>query len=174
MTIIRWCDSGVLHATTTPGGHRRITEASVRDYLTKRGLAIPPELTPQAVTGAARVVVLCDTRSRRALAPALRGLSAKLHADPLETVVDVCCDPPAMLLLEASGSIEAAEIVRALRSHGRTSSLPIVVWGSPAAVDAAREAGATHAFRNDALDDVERVLSTLRAAEGGRRGRSLS
>ncbi len=163
MTIIRWCDAGLLHATTTPGGHRRITEASVRDYLTKRGMAIPSALAAPVVEGEARVVVVCDAKTRRGLASKLKGLTVRTFAEPLDAVVEICCNPPSMVLLEANGSNDPAEIVRALRSHGRTSSIPVVVWGAADAVDAARQAGATHAFRHDGTADLERVLATLRA-----------
>lgn len=162
MTIIRWCDSGLLHATTTPGGHRRITEESIRDYLTKRGMAIPPALAAPVVEGEARVVLVCDARTRRSLASKLKGLTVRTFAEPLDAVVEICCTPPAMVLLHASGSNDPAEIVRALRSHGKTSGVQIAVWGAPDAVDAARQAGATYAFRHDATADLERVLATLR------------
>lgn len=45
MTIIRWCDAKVLDAVVTPGGHRRIKEDSVRQYLVSRGLPLPKEMT---------------------------------------------------------------------------------------------------------------------------------
>ncbi|MCC6645843.1 MAG: excisionase family DNA-binding protein [Polyangiaceae bacterium] len=166
MTIIRWCDAGVLHATMTPGGHRRITEDSVRDYLTKRGLAIPAELTPPELQGTPRVVVLATAKTRRALGPKLKGLTVKTYAEPLEALVEACCTPPALVLLEANGENDPAAIVRALRSNGRTSGINVTVWGDATAADAARQAGATHAFRTDGLADVERVLTSLRARAG--------
>lgn len=171
MTVIRWCDAGILHATTTPGGHRRITEESVRDYLTKRGLAIPAELTSHSPAGGSRVVLIADARTRKALAAKLKNVFVSHFEDPYEALVDICCDPPAMVLVDGSTFADAPRFIRAIRSHGTTSRVQIVAWGPPAVSDAARQAGATHAFQRDAVADLERVVGAIRTPESHRQPR---
>lgn len=174
MTIIRWCDAGILHATTTPGGHRRITEESVRDYLTKRGLAIPAALTPRTSDRGTRAVLIGDARGRRALASKLKSLAVSFFDDAYEALVDVSVDLPALVLIDASVIGDAPRVIRALRSNGHTSNVTIVAWGAPAIADAARQAGATHVFGRDAVADIERVVSAIRPPESHRRARHAS
>jgi CheY-like chemotaxis protein len=46
MAVINWIKSGKLEATTTPGGHRRVSVDHFRDFLQRHGL--PPFAEPQA------------------------------------------------------------------------------------------------------------------------------
>lgn len=177
MTIIRWCDAGILHAVTTPGGHRRITEESVRDYLVKRGLPIPQEMAPRRVTSMPRVVLLTpDTRQQKAIINRLRGSAdVTAYADEYRGLVHIVADPPASVLIDgATNSFEAARLVRALRDNPRTSNLVIAVWGE-GRHEAARSAGATHVFGKDALDDLERAARAhVRFGSTGRKGRRVA
>lgn len=165
MTIIRWCDAGVLHAITTPGGHRRITEHSVRDYLSKRGLPIPPEMAPKLAVDR-RVVLVADARSHRAVLARFLGLAPiEPYADDYRALVAIASSTPAAVMVEASVEIDAERIVRALREGPKTSALPTIVWGEASRVEAARNAGATHAFGRDGLADAERVIRFLLRSE---------
>ena len=43
-TVINWVNEGVLQGYTTPGGHRRVREEDVRDFMLKYKIPIPEEL----------------------------------------------------------------------------------------------------------------------------------
>ncbi len=161
MTVIRWCDAGLLHAVTTPGGHRRITEHSVRDYLSRRGLPVPVEMAP-AVAAGRRVVLVAPSQLHRDVLARLFGLApVECHADDYRALVAIASSLPAVVLIKASADIHAERLVRALREGPLTSALPLVVWGERPRLEAARSAGATHTFDVDGLADVERVVRSM-------------
>jgi len=45
-SVSNWIDAGQLRAGRTPGGHRRIEQEDLLDFLRQQGLAIPAELQP--------------------------------------------------------------------------------------------------------------------------------
>ncbi len=44
-TVANWIDRGHLDAFRTPGGHRRVTPAAARQFLTARGMPVPREIS---------------------------------------------------------------------------------------------------------------------------------
>jgi excisionase family DNA binding protein len=165
MTIIRWCDAGVLKAVTTPGGHRRITEESVREYLTQRGLPIPPEFGPKRAPAPPRMILVDDEpRTLRAVANRFRKfIEVTAFSDGYRAMAAACAEPPSVLLLDMiMPEMNGERVLRALRDEPRTSKLTIICWSNdPTRLEVARAAGATHAFLKDDVDEVEKLLKTL-------------
>ena len=46
-TVANWIDRGHLEAFRTPGGHRRVSPASLRDFLYKKNIPVPEELSEE-------------------------------------------------------------------------------------------------------------------------------
>lgn len=47
-SIANWIDQGRLKAHRTPGGHRRVTNADLREFLQKQEIPLPPEIDNRA------------------------------------------------------------------------------------------------------------------------------
>jgi CheY-like chemotaxis protein len=165
MTVIRWCDAGLLKAVTTPGGHRRIFESSVRDYLLSRGLPIPPEMAGASPGAAVARVLLVDATVASDLGRHLHDVAevASYGGDAYRALVAACCSPPAVFVLDMGApGVDGERVVRALRQESRTSSMVIVAFaGDAAQLEAARRAGATHALGRGAFDELERIVRAL-------------
>ncbi|HEU4409013.1 MAG TPA: helix-turn-helix domain-containing protein [Polyangiaceae bacterium] len=172
MTVIRWCDAGLLKAVTTPGGHRRIFESSVRDYLLSRGLPIPPEMAGAAPGAAVSRVQLVDATVAGDLGRHLQDVAeVASYGDPYRALVAACSSVPAVFVLDISApGVDGERLVRALRQEPRTSSMAIVAFGADAAeLDAARRAGVTHALARGALDELERIVRAIASPPSSRR-----
>jgi excisionase family DNA binding protein len=178
MTIIRWCDAGILKAVTTPGGHRRITEESVRNYLVERGLPIPDEFGPKKAPPPPRIIIVDDEpRALRALVNRFKKfVEISSFSDGYRAMAAACADPPAALVIDMIlPEMNGEKMIRALREEPRTSKLPIIAWSHDAnQLEAAKRAGATHVFSKDAVDDVERVLKAIAEPIPARATRRLS
>jgi PleD family two-component response regulator len=165
MTIIRWCDAGLLKAVTTPGGHRRITEESVRDYLTQRGLPIPPEFGIKAAAAPPRAFLVDDEpRALRAMTNRFKKfMDVTGFSDGYRAFAAACADPPAALVIDMiMPEMNGERMVRALREEPRTAKLLIIAWShDPTQLDAAKRAGATHTFSKDEVEEVEKILKTV-------------
>lgn len=169
MTIIRWCDAAVLKAVTTPGGHRRITEESVRDYLTQRGLPIPPELGPKKGSLPPKIILVDDeSRALKALTARFkRFLDVVSFTDGYRAIAAAAADPPAVFITDMiMPDYNGERVIRALRDEPKTAKLTIIAWSNdPSKVEVAKSAGATHAFSKDQIDEVEKILMKLVPAQ---------
>ena len=57
-TVVSWCDSGLVDAHRTPGGHRRIAQDVLVEFARMRGVPLPREVTG----GSARILIVDDER----------------------------------------------------------------------------------------------------------------
>jgi excisionase family DNA binding protein len=58
-SVAKWIDKDELRAGRTPGGHRRVTEGDLLEFLQRQKLPIPPELTGTPV----RILIVEDEES---------------------------------------------------------------------------------------------------------------
>jgi excisionase family DNA binding protein len=58
-SVAKWIDKDELRAGRTPGGHRRVTEGDLLDFLHRQKLPIPPELTSASI----RILIVEDEES---------------------------------------------------------------------------------------------------------------
>ncbi len=98
-SVNRWIDSGKLKAYRTPGGHRRVPEENLMDFLAECGMPVPDELKPQQLS-----VLLVDSdrqlmRSlRRSLSRARRGLQLETCASLHQALVFIGARRPDVVL----------------------------------------------------------------------------
>jgi CheY-like chemotaxis protein len=164
MTVIRWCDAGLLKAVTTPGGHRRIFESSVRDYLLSRGLPIPPEMAGASAGTTVSRVLLVDATPAGDLGRHLHDVAeVASYGDTYRALVAACSSLPAVFVLDMGApGVDGERAVRALRQEPRTASMVIVAFAPDSSqLEAARRAGATHAISRGAFDELERIVRAL-------------
>lgn len=55
-SVAKWIDKDELRAGRTPGGHRRVTEGDLLDFIHRQKLPVPPELTSTPV----RILIVDD------------------------------------------------------------------------------------------------------------------
>src|ERR1700716_1347801 len=48
-TVSKWIDKGILMAFRTPGGHRRVRSADLRNFLIAHQMPVPAELGPGGI-----------------------------------------------------------------------------------------------------------------------------
>lgn len=173
-TVLGWIKDGRLPAIKTPGAQYRLREGDVRTFCEKNGLPLPRAL---ATTGATIAFIGKTGPQSKALVRACRAstITLRLHATPLEGVLAVATEVPAVIVFDAGTTPDLLATIHALRKSPRTQTIPIVVLDVPRAPrgrttassprlvgpSALAKAGATRVFmRADPDDDpMEAVLA---------------
>lgn len=131
-TIQRWMDRGYLRGWRTPGGHRRVDIASVREVLQRA--------TPVAVTAGAaampQVMIVDDSPDDLELLAAiakavLPHTSQVLIGNGFAALTTIGQTPPDLLITDISmPGIDGLEMLRSLREVPRFARLPVIVVSS--------------------------------------------
>lgn len=131
MTIIRWCDAGLLDCVKTPGGHRRIALDQARTFLSERGLPIPDALAPPGLES--RVLALVRQEAAQTVRSTIVGAAPVevLHC-PYATILSFVATPPRFLLVERRAEPDLERLFAALSGPRRLlDDVVTVVVGEP-------------------------------------------
>lgn len=168
-TVNGWIREGRLPAIQTPGAQYRVREADARAYCKEHGLPVPRDVQHP---GGAIVLLGAPSPTQRAIARACKARDASVAAwtNVLDGLLVVAATPPDVLAVDAeTTSVRALDLVRALRRHERTASLPVVVHDA-ASRSAARGLGPTVVTgKGDAEEAVRSTLDALDQARAKRR-----
>src|SRR5258708_13265398 len=78
-TVSKWIDKGILMAFRTPGGHRRVRSADLRNFLIVHQMPVPEELG----SGVVRLLIVDDEKPfRNALNRAFKLLGTQADVTP--------------------------------------------------------------------------------------------
>src|SRR6476469_1979578 len=93
-TVSKWIDKAMLTAFRTPGGHRRVRAADLRNFVRTYEMPMPAELSP----GPLRLLAVDDEQT------ALDALKRQLkpHTDRIELVTTTSAVEALLLLAEQS------------------------------------------------------------------------
>ena len=128
-TVIDWIERGKLDAFKTLGGHRRITNQAVLDFLHRHRLPYPPAFADSAP----KVLVLTADDARRAqlrevLQEQLPHAEIFLEARPIEALMRIGAERPRLVILEAEAAgWDTRELCRGLRENPALASLKLLV-----------------------------------------------
>ena len=131
-TIQRWMDRGYLRGWRTPGGHRRVDIASVREVLQRA--------TPVAASGngadTLRVMIVDDSPDDLELLAAITKAVLPhtvqlLVGNGFAALTAIGQEPPDLLITDiAMPGIDGLEMIRSLRDVPRFARLPVIVVSS--------------------------------------------
>ena len=110
-TVANWIDRGHLDAFRTPGGHRRVSPGGLREFLYKRNIPVPEEVSEDM-----RILIVEDDPL---VAQTLREASPPhpaLHAPPSHPLFTACPHAQATLLRECDHPF----VVQACRTRKAT------------------------------------------------------
>ena len=146
-TVVSWTNSGRLQSFRTPGGHRRVRLADLRDFLVQSKLPVPPELQGAAPAAASSRVFVVDDDPlviraiQRSLAPYQdRGVEVEGCTDGVEALVLIGALQPDLVLLDIHmEGIDGFEICRRLNRLERPTRFAVVaITAFPSAEDRSR------------------------------------
>jgi excisionase family DNA binding protein len=127
-TVMSWIDEGKLPAYKTPGGHRRVLQANLLEFLHKYNMPIPTELTKAheriLVVDDDALIVKIVTRTIKKMDPALEIETAGdgfVAGRKLESF-----DPDLVILDLTLPGVDGFHICRNIRSSEKTKDVKIL------------------------------------------------
>ena len=144
--VLRWIDQGLLPAFRTPGGHRRVLEPALLEFLRAHQLPIPRQLTPEL-----RVLVIDDeVRYLRSLEAVLRrthdNVKVELTDSAVSGLLKVGLFRPNVVLLDYNmPGMDGLEVCKRLKAAPETRDIAVVAVSgraSPELEASFKEAGA--------------------------------
>jgi excisionase family DNA binding protein len=147
-TVVKWVNSGKLHAFKTPGGHRRVQAKELVAFLRRHGMYMPPEL---GGSGSARRVLMVDDDAR--LLAALQrsfkknpGIELHTSTNGIDALLSLGELKPDMLVIDVQmPGLDGFAVLERLKSNPATNHLEVVMItgkGSAEVVKRARQLGA--------------------------------
>lgn len=137
-------DRGELQAWKTPGGHRRISRASVQRWLDRRGQGADPEpRPPQAALAPLRALLIEDSRHYQNLVSLIvraqfPGLQLHVADDGISGLAMAGQLQPQLLIVDILlPGIDGATLITGLRSHAAFAASRLIVITSLDEVDRA-------------------------------------
>jgi excisionase family DNA binding protein len=127
-TVIKLANQNIIRAYTTPGGHRRIRQADLRDFLRQYNIPAPPELS----AGLKQVLVVEDDAAvgallLRALGKASAELDVQLIRDGVEALLAIGRRPPDLILLDVVMPVmDGLQVLKTLRSDPRAQKIKVI------------------------------------------------
>lgn len=125
--VLRWIDSGLLPAFRTPGGHRRVLEPALLEFLKVHQLPIPQQLS-----SVVRVLVIDDeSRYLRTLGAVVRrtrpGVQLTFTDSAVEGLLKVGLLRPNVVLLDWSmPGMDGLEVCRRLKADPETRHIVVI------------------------------------------------
>ena len=168
-TVGRWIESGKLPSFTTGGGHHRIWDSDMVDFLKSHNIPLPSELQSEG-----RLVILIvddDITIRRFLTRAFRKWfpEAEIHeaADGFEAGFAIVESMPALVLLDLRlPGIDGLKVCQRVRSDSRMHHIKILAMSGYAVEQSCRkslEAGANEFLAKPFdTDELWQKLETLK------------
>lgn len=146
-TIQRWVDRGYLRGWRTPGGHRRVDLASVRE-VQERARPQVAAAHPPVGGGAPRVMIVDDSPDDLELLSAvakavLPRAELLLMSNGFAALAALGQQPPDLLITDvAMPGIDGIEMIRSLRNVPRLAALPVIAISSYTTQELALKFGA--------------------------------
>src|SRR5260370_29930896 len=146
-TVSKWIDKGILMAFRTPGRHRRVRSADLRNFLIAHRMPVPEELG----SGVIRLLVVDDEKPvldglRRAFKVFDAQVEMTTTTSGVEALLLVSEQKPHGLLVDLSmPDLNGFEVCRRIRLRPQLESVKLVTMSarhSPGLVDQSMKAGA--------------------------------
>ena len=135
-TVINWMNEGVLTGYTTPGGHRRVKEGDIRDFMLKYKIPLPEELYHHKTR---RILIVDDDiefleELREALS--VNGFLIDCALNGFEAGRKIYKKRPDVVLLDFKmPGMDGFQVCRVLKSDKETRDIPVVAVTSMTAED---------------------------------------
>ena len=167
-TVANWIDRGHLAAWRTPGGHRRVPPAGLREFLYKRNIPVPEEVSEDV-----RVLIVEDDPL---VAQTLKGYLVGEHPhydvtaiqDGVSALIHIGNRKPHVVLLDIlMPGMDGLEVCRKICADGALGDIRVIFVTGYADLDAEtimRNTGAVEVLRkpvkgSDLRGSVERALA---------------
>lgn len=135
MTVIRWCEAGVLPFEPTRGGHRRISQDVVRAFLQDRGIPLPDELAEGKRAEPSRVVTLVAPARVSTVRRALHGLGTVApQRDAHAAIVAIVSTAAEAVIVDATLVDDLPRWLAALERASNAEATTLFVVGGAGAV----------------------------------------
>lgn len=126
-SIINWIRDGKLKTFKTAGGHHRVTQEDLLDFLRQLQIPIPPE-----VAGRARVLVVDDDEEFARVA--VRAFSrfpdhydVDVCADGVDALIRIGQAPPVLVILDmVMPKMDGLQVCKVLKSKPETRKIKII------------------------------------------------
>ncbi len=146
-SVANWVDSGELRAGKTPGGHRRIAQGDLIDFLRRQNLRIPAELLPPGTT----ILVIDDEPEvgqslKKAFKAKHREWNVLIAPDGFAAGEAVATNPPNVVVLNLHmPGLDGFDVCRRIKSNrlaGHAAVIAVTAHPSEETEKAATQAGA--------------------------------
>jgi excisionase family DNA binding protein len=127
-TVIKWANQSRIKAYTTPGGHRRIKESDLLDFLKKYNIPVPSELTD----GGKKVLIVEDESDigqllMRTFQRSSKELQVQWTRDGVEGLLAVGQTSPDLVVLDVEMPlVDGARVLATLQSDPKTKNIKII------------------------------------------------
>lgn len=158
-TVIDWIERGKLDAFKTLGGHRRITNQAVLDFLHRHRLPYPPAFADSAP----KIVLLLADGAGGAelgelLQASLQPAQVFRESRSIEALMRIGAERPRLVVLDAdSTDWDSRELSRGLRNNPALASLKLLVIGDRPEQEAEFLAAGADAFLERSAAPLELV-----------------
>ncbi len=167
-TVANWIDRSHLDAFRTPGGHRRVSPASLKEFLRKRKMPIPDELAEDVRI----LIVEDDPLVAQTLHGYLESDNPKYDVaainDGVSALIDIGNRKPHVVLLDIlMPGMDGLEVCRKIRDNPSLADVKVIFVTGYAEVDPetiVRDTGASDVLRKPVRgpalrEAVERALA---------------
>lgn len=128
-TVIKWANQQRIKAYTTPGGHRRIKESDLLEFLRKYNIPIPEDL----VSGGRKKILIVEDEPDvgqllvRTFQKSSKILDVQWVRDGVEGLLAVGQSAPDLVVLDVEMPlVDGARVLATLRSDPKTKDIKIV------------------------------------------------
>ena len=128
-TVINWIKQGKLKAYSTPGGHRRVVESDLKDFLER--FKLPVTLGTEDKTRR-RVLIIEDDEDvgrllRRVLEGSGAGLEVEWIKEGIQGLLALGKEPPELVILDVvMPVVDGARILATLRLDPHTAHIKVI------------------------------------------------
>lgn len=175
-TVANWIDRGHLDAFRTPGGHRRVSPKDLRDFLHRKSIPVPEELSEEV-----RILIVEDDPL---VAQTLKGYllgenpgyNVTTIQDGVSALIHIGNRRPHVVLLDIlMPGMDGLEVCRKIRGNSALQEVQVVFVTGYADLDPGtikRDTGAADVLRkpvkgSELRDAVSRALSHAVAPRNG-------
>ena len=143
-TVQQMAESGALSAWKTAGGHRRVSIASVKEHLARRGAPIPQEATKSA--SFSLLIAEDDQSLQKVYAIAISSwklpIAVEFVSNGFEGLLKIGQQAPDLLILDLMmPGLDGFEMIRVLRANPALSDMDIIVVTGMSVEDVAARGG---------------------------------
>lgn len=128
-SIIQWIKQKKMKAFVTPGGHRRIRESDLQEFLKQYNFPIPDELKKE---GRKRLLIVEDDVAigqllKKVFENSMSEVTTEWTTDGIGALLALGNNPPDLMILDVvMPVIDGAQVLATLRSDPRTSKIKVI------------------------------------------------